>query len=425
MRIRKILSTVTAVAVSAGLLTACGNNSEVQTATCPTYEILDAPEVTEYVPVEAAYSSEEIGGNFNAAFLKLALLEKDNVVISPLSVKMIVNIAAAGSVEGSETQTQMMQLFAYDNMNTLKGDSRNLIDEMNRGDGTLSMYNSCWKSDKAADFTDDYRSALNDTFSADVFSDDLTSDYFVNHLNTRVSDETNGMIPQLLNKPLDESARLVLVNTLYFNNEWKYKFENYSSHNRDFYGNKGTETVPLMHQSELHLDYGEGKQFRSLSLPYKDGSVMNVYLPLDNDKNIADIIGEMTPAELTDEFECVRTESLVNVAIPKFECEYDGSLKMMLRQMGMERVFSPSDAELCMIDSDEPLYISEVIQAVKIRCDEEGTEAAAATMAEIAAGAAPQVEQPIQFTVDRPFVYEIKSPSGETLFMGVIQNFSE
>ena len=75
---------------------------------------------------------------------------------------------------------------------------------------------------------------------------------------------------------------------------------------------------------------------------------------------------------------------------------------------------------------DEQLYISSIIQVAKIKCDEEGTEAAAVTMAIVKANGLMIIEeQPIEFIVDRPFMYEIKSPSGETLFMGVIQNFND
>ncbi|MDE6746852.1 MAG: serpin family protein, partial [Oscillospiraceae bacterium] len=70
------------------------------------------------------------------------------------------------------------------------------------------------------------------------------------------------------------------------------------------------------------------------------------------------------------------------------------------------------------ITSEEMLFISDVIQSAKIICDEEGTEAAAATMGiAVLQHADPD---PIVLTVDRPFLYMIESPSGETLFMGVI-----
>lgn len=160
-------------------------------------------------------------------------------------------------------------------------------------------------------------------------------------------------------------------------------------------------------------------------MPYRDGSVMNIYLPKDEDANIADIIKEMSLDKLTEELEAKREEKMVNIAMPKFECDYSGSLKEMLQLLGVNKAFDPYGAEFNSMTEDEQLYISKIIQAAKIICDEEGTEAAAATMAVMTDGCALIEEQPIDFIVDRPFMYEIKSPSGETLFMGVIQNFND
>ncbi len=416
---------VLAMLLSTATLTGCG----LFTGKIPEETLIDPVEppmpVTEYVPVEAAYTAEEISGNFNSAFIKEALKNKDNVIISPLSAKMIVNIAALGADEGSVTQQELLNLFDYKNVNEMKGESKNLMDELNRDDGTLSLNNSYWVSERAGKLDSDYEDLLRDIFFADGYTADLTTDYFVNFLNTRVSEETNGLIEKLIDKPLDESARLVLVNTLYFNNEWKYKFEGYATFDREFYGNNGTEIVPTMHQGTIDLEYGEGNRLKSVTMPYQDGSVMNIYLPKNGLDNIADVVSALTLDELTGEFEVRRETQKVDIAMPKFECDYSGSLQEMLRLLGVNKAFDPNNAEFGGISAEEQLYISKIIQAAKIICAEEGTEAAAATMAAMETGAALVTEEPVQFIVDRPFMYEIKSPSGETLFMGVIQNFTE
>lgn len=417
---KKIFGRFSALLLGTAMLTACGENKdELQTVTC-----LDVPETTEFVPVEAVYTAEEISGCFNAAFLKEALKENDNFVVSPLSAKLALNMAAVGAGEGTATEQELLNLFGYGSINELKDDSKNLMAELDREDGTITVNNSVWVSDKLETLKEDYTQELSDVLSAESFNTDLTSADFVNSLNGWVNENTNGLIPQLLSQPLDESARLALVNTLYFNNEWQYKFESYATRDNEFYGNNGTETVPTMHNGELHLNYGEGNKLKSVTLPYRDGSVMNVYLPKNEDESIAEIISELTPTELTEELEMKREEKLVNIALPKFECDYSGSLIEMLKLLGVSEAFDPNNAQFGKI-SDEQLYISEVIQAARIICDEEGTEAAAATMVVAGDGCAIIEEIPIEFIADRPFMYEIKSESGETLFMGVIQNFTE
>ena len=422
---------VLAMLLSTSMLTGCGlftgkiPEEKLETIESEVNTQMEIPEVTEFAPIEAVYTSEEISGNFNAAFIKEALKNEDNVIVSPLSAKMVVNIAAMGADENSVTQQELLSLFGYGSVNEMKGESKNLMDELNRENGTLTTSNSYWKSDKLAEINPDYAEQLEAVFRAESYNADLTSEKFVNDLNSWVDKNTNGLIPKLLSEPLDESARLVLVNTLYFNNKWVNKFEGFATYDKEFYGNKGTETVPTMHQGEIYLDYGEGNKFKSVTMPYRDGSVMNIYLPKDEDANIADIISEMSLDKLTEELEVKRAEKMVNIAMPKFECDYSGSLKEMLQLLGVNKAFDPLGAEFSAMAENEQLYISKIIQAAKIKCDEEGTEAAAATMAVMTDGCALIEEQPIDFIVDRPFMYEIKSPSGETLFMGVIQNFND
>lgn len=420
---------ICAIIAGALMLTACGETISTEEVTCidTNYqtEKMNVPAVTEFVPVESAYSAEEISDCFNAAFIKEALKNEDNVIVSPLSAKMVVNIAALGADEGSVTQQELLNLLGYGSVNEMKGDIKNLMDELNRDDGTITLNNSYWKSDKLDEINIEYAEQLEAIFRAESYNSDLTSEEFVNELNSWVNENTNGLIPKLLTQPLDKSARLALVNTLYFNNEWKYKFESFNTHDRDFYGNNGTEIVPTMCQSMLNLEYGEGKKLKSVTMPYKDGSVMNIYLPEDEKESIADIIAELSLDELTEELEMMRTEKKVDIVMPKFECDYSGSLKEMLQRLGVNKAFDPDNAEFGGMTTKEQLYISQIIQAAKIICDEEGTEAAAATMAVMADGSAMLEETSILFIVDRPFMYEIKSPSGETLFMGVIQNFTK
>jgi|GEM_PF-1031738 len=422
---------VLAILLSTSMLTGCGlftgkiPEEKLEVIESEVNTQMEVSEVTEFTPLEAVYTSEEISGNFNAAFIKEALKNEDNVIVSPLSAKMVVNIAAMGADEGSATQQELFNLFGYESLNEMKGDSKNLMDELNRKDGSLTLNNSYWKSDKLAKINKDYAEQLEAVFNAESFNADLTSAAFVKKLNGWVDKNTNGLIPKLIEQPLDEAARLVLVNTLYFNNEWKYKFESSSTRDRDFYGNKGTETVPTMHQGMLNLQYGEGSKLKSVTMPYVDGSVMNIYLPKNENESIADIISELSIDKLTEELEMKRAETKVNIVLPKFECDYSGSLKEMLQLLGVNKAFDPNNAEFGAMSEEEQLCISQIIQAAKIICDEEGTEAAAATMVVLKANGALIIEeQPIEFIADRPFMYEIKSPSGETLFMGVIQNFS-
>ncbi len=413
----------------------CTVGEEIQTVTClaepeaketTVYEQADMEQTIE-APAEKAnyteYSAEETMGYFNELFLKETLKEGGNFVISPLSAKLALNMAAAGAEEGSDTERELLALFDYENAAEMKEQSKAVIDALNGGEGVIEVNNSVWVSDKLGGLKEGYSGDLDKYFGAESFTENLSDSEFVDKLNGWVSKNTKGLIPQFLSEPLDESARLALVNTLYFKNDWETQFANYNTRDANFFGTDKTASVPTMNNT-FHMDYREGERLKSVILPYSDGSEMRIFLPVDDTENISDVIAEMSAEELSAEFSDSYEEKNVHIALPKFECDYSGSLTEMLQRLGAKSAFDPSAASFGnMADTKgEPLYISDVLQAAKIICDEEGTEAAAATMGVLMCGSASMPEETIEFRVDRPFVYEILSPDGETLFMGYMGN---
>jgi serpin B len=125
--------------------------------------------------------------------------------------------------------------------------------------------------------------------------------------------------------------------------------------------------------------------------------------------------------------EALLTETLtptVQLSLPKFDIETSTSLAEQLAALGMPTAFSDS-ADFTGISTVEPLHIADVIHQANITVDEEGTEAAAATGVVTRSTSAP-VDTPIEFVVDRPFVFALRHVStGATLFMGRVTDPSQ
>ena len=84
---------------------------------------------------------------------------------------------------------------------------------------------------------------------------------------------------------------------------------------------------------------------------------------------------------------------------------------------------SSSDAADFSGMSQEPLYIADVRQAVRVQVDEEGTKAAAATAIGIATASAPVQEEIVEMNVNRPFIFAIaQKQTGTILFAGAVNN---
>ena len=97
--------------------------------------------------------------------------------------------------------------------------------------------------------------------------------------------------------------------------------------------------------------------------------------------------------------------------------------------MGMTDAFDPMHADFTgMVEGTppEPVYIGDVLHKAFISVDEEGTEAAAATVViGVGAGAPPETEPP-EVRIDRPFIFAIRdTQTGTLLFMGRVMNPSE
>ena len=397
------------------------NGGEVQTVTC-----LAEPEVT-YVsePVSSYHEIGEVSGYFDYALLKETAGD-ENFVISPMSVKLALNMAAMGAEE--ETEKELLTLFGYENSEQMRENSKSLVSELDRADGSLTVNNSVWIDSDFQDISENYTGGLADVFNAVTFREKLADKKIVEKLNGWIDEKTNGLIPDMISEPFRDDTVMLLVNALYFKNKWDNEFE--PNFNMVFHGVNGDSETESMTDEGKHIYYGEGSVFRSVRFYYKDDSYMNVYLPKSEDGDVLEIIGRLTPDELAKAMDILysngmETDRSVRVVMPKFECEYRESLKETLQKLGIFYSFEAGFASFdgMLIDnSEETLYISDVIHAAKLECNEKGTEAAAVTI-EVFDGCAIEENPPIDFIVDKPFIYEIKAPSGETLFMGIICGF--
>jgi serpin B len=116
--------------------------------------------------------------------------------------------------------------------------------------------------------------------------------------------------------------------------------------------------------------------------------------------------------------------------MPKFKSEFKMELKPSLIEMGMERPFGHGqEADFSGFFQEAVGYriqISRVIHQSFIEVNEQGTEAAAATVVEMVLYSSAGSRQPAVIKVDRSFVYLIREQhSGAILFAGKMLNPKE
>ena len=116
-------------------------------------------------------------------------------------------------------------------------------------------------------------------------------------------------------------------------------------------------------------------------------------------------------------------EREVILKLPRFEIDTSTDLIDLLKNLGIVRAFDAFNAEFDKIADSGTLFISKMKQLARIEVNEEGTKAAAVTIAEMSyttsVGPGPL---PVEFYADHPFAYFItEQSSGAIFFMGTYE----
>lgn len=236
-------------------------------------------------------------------------------------------------------------------------------------------------------------------------------------INEWVADKTRDRIPDVL-QPGDVTPETVfaLVNAIYFKANWLNQFDPDVTEVAPFHRLDGSSRDVQMMNSYLETAYARGDGWQAVSLPY-DGASMVIVLP---DAGRFDEIEAAIDADfmtgLPDRFE----EYGVTLSLPRWESESRANLADALIDMGMSDAFDCVVADLSGIASGGPnLCLFKVIHQANVTVDEEGTEAAAATVVLGGFVCACGPSKSVTLSVDRPFLYFIQDQvAGEILFMG-------
>ena len=132
--------------------------------------------------------------------------------------------------------------------------------------------------------------------------------------------------------------------------------------------------------------------------------------------SIDDLVGSLN-AESWESWMNAAYPTNVLIQFPKFKYDFKSLLNDPLTELGLGIAFT-DHADFSRITPGGGIFISRVIHQTFIDVNEEGTEAAAATIVEMIESAVPEVTQ---FRADKPFLYMIKENStGALLFMGKV-----
>ena len=412
------------------MLGACSSSESIEEAGEPKYVNM----YQEVKPVRLTAEQTVFANDNNAFTLNFfqslnGKMKNRSIVCSPLSITYVLSMVNDGATGTTEQELEQTLGFHKGGIQAVNDYCKNLIDNLPHVDEKvqLNIANAIFVNDKYQ-LKKQFQQDMANYYDAKAEALDFSSPSTLDRINGWCDEKTRGMIPTILER-VDPRTVSYLLNAIYFKAELASMFEKKDTREEVFTTPDGETRVPLMHQN-VYMNYLRNDQYAAVSIPYGNGQwMMTVMLPEDG-KTTDDVISSLAASGWSTDFlknplrEARRYA--VDLKLPRFETAFDtddaGGLIELLMGMGIRRAFDGNSAEIPNMCENGDLYISMMKQKAKIKVNEEGSEAAAVTIAGLnflSAVADTQEPPKATFHANRPFVYIIhEKSSGVILFVG-------
>ncbi len=382
-----------------------------------------------------AYDNNQFALNFLNTVNETDLSGK-SFIYSPLSITYVlgmVNDAATGLTEKELEETLG---FHEGGIQAVNDYCKKLIDGLPKVDDkvTLNIANAIFLN-KDWTLKQQFTQDMQTYYDAKAEALDFKAPETLDHINGWCNEKTNGMIPTILDE-IDPLIMSYLLNAIYFKADWASKFDPQNTKDETFTtenGNSSTK-IPMMHQNVL-INYMKNNTYSAIEMPYGNGLWNMVVMMPEKGMTTDDIINHLKMfgvyPMLYDDIDgsldtWVFGPYEVDLKLPRYETSSDtddleDGLIGLMKKMGIKRAFDDALAEIPNM-CELPVYIEMMRQKAKIKVNEEGSEAAAVTVAGVtnkSMGSEPKEYPKATFHANRPFVYVIReASSGVILFVG-------
>ena len=436
MKKRTIILGLATIVLSCGLVSCSSSDEEVDLGEAKqVVNMLSEAQPIQLTKEQQTFANDN--NSFTLNFLKTVnSVDKTgkSFIYSPLSITYVLGMVNDAATDKTERELEQILGFHEGGIQAVNEYCRKLINGLPKVDEkvTLNIANAIFVN-KDYTLKQQFQQDTQTYYDATAESLDFSSPQTLDHINGWCNKKTNGMIPAILDevKPYMVSY---LLNAIYFKADWASKFDQKNTKEETFYPeynylmdiNDNPIKLPLMHQNVL-ISYIKNDIYSAISLPYGNCRYsMTVLLP-EEGKTTYDVIAEMAKDGWKVGFTSLMSAYEVDLKLPRFETSSDtdeldikDGLVGLMKKMGIKLAF---DDHLAQIPNmcDVPVYIAMMRQKAKIKVNEEGSEAAAVTVAGMdkMAMSQPKEYPKATFHANRPFVYFIsEASSGVILFVG-------
>ena len=345
-----------------------------------------------------------------------------NIFISPYSVSTILQILGNGAT--GKTKTEIQQVLKADGLpaDKLNGLHKDLDHSLqSQSDVTLDLANAIW-FETGLELKPAFVSTNQDFFQAELASVNFKTPEAADAINAWAKKNTQGKITDIVSFPFPAATQVILANAIYFKGKWADPFDTNLTAPRDFYLSGGIIKQPRTMSQQRKFNYAETFGYQAVQLPYEgDRLQMILFLPATN-SSPEKLLGTFSGTNWNEGVLWKFVSREGKVEFPKFKLNYDIVLNDPLKAMGMQQAFMEGSANFSLM-TDEPLFISRVMQKSYVDVNEEGTEAAAVTTVFAVNSIAMRPLPPFEMIVNRPFVFMIADRmTGVILFAGIVND---
>jgi len=400
------------------------------TIVCLTLVLLSCTQVEEEAPVTTIPASEKSAtivaadNQFGFELFKKVNASQDepkNTMVSPLSVSLALAMLYNGAEGNTKAQMQEMLHKTGLTPDDLNKSYKDLVAGLTSHDPKveLSISNAIYYRN-GFDVKNTFITTNQNYYQAEVAGLDFAKEAeTLSTVNGWVNTHTKGKIDKIIEQVNPDDV-MYLLNAIYFNGEWTYRFDPTHTYNQPFTKEDNSAVQVPMMSIKNPFNYLRNNDFELLEMPYGGGKYsMLIFLPQDG-KTTNQVISQLNPESLNG-WMSQMTEVEKEVYLPKFEFKFDNSLVDELKALGMTDAFSM--ANLKGISEQADLVVSEVMHKTYIKVDERGTEAAAVTAITIEV---TSVGPDNSFRADHPFVFAIREKDTQAiLFIGKVTDPSK
>jgi serpin B len=351
------------------------------------------------------------------------LLEsEDNEVYSPLSLYLALSMLLPATSE--TTHDELLEGLSISSTENFEENIQPLLKKNNilddEEDYASLLTNSIWLQNDRDDYDEEILEALENRYQAmHQFTDFKNEEATKEMIEAFIDEQTNGFI-QELDLNIDSSTTLLLLNTLYFKDQWQEQFKQETEFEFTTKDDKTIEVKGVMKKFENPKYYVED-DLEMVMIPFRNGNQMLFMKPEDIERffeqdKISDIHSLLENLEYSE-------NTSVNLTMPEVDVSSNfKELNKFLASLGFTELMSDAPY-LSYIEGEETgMIINDIVQQARITVDREGAEAAAYTSIGVEETSIPIIEEEIEMILDQPYVMVVLSPEYIPMFVSTVNN---